>query len=228
MPADFPSASYSAVNVGLAGPRLPPPLRGYFGGAWNAISYRFRAAADLSDEWVELIARHGVAPPHEVRYGQERTVFAFFANIVSVFDAASFGMFAIGAALSPAEFPLASDAHRRGVSPKAALDAYTRAFPGDPILAAMDAVRTDAAMAELLRVRNIITHRVVPGRVFSVNLTIGGAHDGEEDATAAGAEWREIGLQIDADMTVRFRAHAARLLSDLLGGLQVFTTARFP
>src|SRR5690348_3104959 len=92
MPDDFPSAQYVAVHERFHASRVPdrqiPTLglgaveerRRWFGGAWTAVAWRFRACADHDEAFTRSVARHGNVPAMEERYLQERELFNFFMN----------------------------------------------------------------------------------------------------------------------------------------------------
>ena len=139
MPTDFPIEAHQAIRlaVHLRSPELP--LWHEFSGAWNAVRDRFLAATYYSDIFKEAALTHGIGTTHRMRYEEERALFGFFASALSCMDAAYYGLYAVGAFLSPAEFALATSEQRERVKPRFTASAYERAFPGDPIAAVLRA-----------------------------------------------------------------------------------------
>jgi hypothetical protein len=107
MPTDFPTEMYAAIHQKLQ-PLATSKSKIYaeFGGAWNVISYRYRALADYDEAFSSSIKVHGTAPIAPERYEQERDLFGFFSSGFSVFEALFYGAFAIGAFLDEQPFRL--------------------------------------------------------------------------------------------------------------------------
>src|SRR4051812_7294177 len=82
MPADFPVKEYEQIFARVS-PRLGPEMYDQFGGAWNAIAYRFRGMADYAESAGASFDRFRGPPPEE-RYRQERDLYGFFACAFSV------------------------------------------------------------------------------------------------------------------------------------------------
>jgi hypothetical protein len=218
MPTDFPSApfevAYSRV-VTLAG-RHPANVE-HFMAAWNAISLRFLALISDGDEFTASIGRTGSTASLEERYSQERHLFGFFSNVFSSFEAYFYGMFAVGAMLNAAAFPLTTPREQQAVAPGSTERAYSTAFSTDPLLTAFQAVFADPAYRELREVRNILTHRTAPGRRIFVSI------ESDEDLSP---EWKINNIVLDGATTAARRAHTARILGVLLDAAAKFAQAR--
>jgi hypothetical protein len=203
MPADFPIDSFEAVHMEVA-PHAERHALVYphFAGAWHAIAYRFLSLVECGDAFTESLLAHGTSPEAVARYQQERSLFGFFSNSFSTFEAFFYGMFAVGSMLAALSFPMASPRDQRRVSPKSTLDAYRVAFPSDPIIGVFTSIVEDPAYKELQEVRNILTHRTAPGRTFFV--TVGGLE-------APPDEWKIGNIPLDKRMAPSRREHVARL-----------------
>ena len=79
MPGDFPTIAHNAVNdkLKLCQPRNPKVWSEYAGG-WNAIAFRFSAAAD-ADATFTASVKLPVASLEEYQV-QEKALFAFFVT----------------------------------------------------------------------------------------------------------------------------------------------------
>src|SRR3989344_958539 len=102
----FPIASYELIFEIINSAPKDSKLYEHFAGAWNAIAYRFQAVVEHGNAFAALIATHGSTPPPEERYAQEKTLFDFYSTGFSTFEATFYGLYTIGAFISPAEFPL--------------------------------------------------------------------------------------------------------------------------
>jgi hypothetical protein len=219
MPDDFPTNTFEATHQKLA--RFNKnELYSHFIGAWHAISYRYLALVEYNERFTSSIIAHGRAPAQPLRYQQERDLFGFFNNGVSIFDAFCYGMFALGALLVPRDFPLASPQDERKVNCASTLRGYNSTFQNDPILNALQALMNDQAYKELGRIRNILTHRAAPPRNLSLAINIGSG------TAKPSAKILRLDLVIDNRTTAAHRDEIARLLSSVLQATQIFVETR--
>ena len=219
MPPEFPTAAYEAIySVIVKRAQADAQLYDQFSGAWNAVSYRYLAVIEYSEAFTRSIIEHGTAPGPVERYRQERDLFGFFGNGVSALEAFFYGLFAIGGILSPNHFPMATAEDQQRVSAGSTRGAYAKAFPGDPILAALDAVSKDAAYHEWRDVRNILTHRAAPGRRMYVGIP---------ESQPLPAEWKILNIPLNQDTTETRKRQLSQLLSSMLDAARTFVTARF-
>jgi hypothetical protein len=214
MPPDFPSAAFEATYRGAA--ELRGPYLDDFVGAWNAVSYRYRALLDYSDSFEASIRKNGAAPEAGIRYIQEKDLFGFFSSAFSIFEAFFFGMFAVGATLSPVTFPFATPADRQRVGVSSTIASYKRAWESDPIIATFEAMSQDPLYRGLRDARNVLTHRVAPGRKIYVSLS--------EDELPTG-DWKLFNSTLDERTTRTRRDGVSRLLEVLTNASQLFVEA---
>lgn len=189
-----------------------------FVGAWNAISFRYLTLCDEGDAYTAAIQAPNAAAGLEERYRQERHLFGFFSAGFSAFEAYFYGLFAIGAILVPAAFPLASPKEQQSVSPNSTNRTYLTAFAGDQVIAAFHAAFQDAAYVELKEVRNILTHRAAPGRTIFISV-------GRDNPPT---RWKINDIALDQNTAASRRADVARLLGALLNAAATFVEARIP
>jgi len=218
MPAEFPTASYEAVySVLVKRAQANAQLYEQFSGAWNAVSYRYLAVVECSEAFTASIVEHGTGPEPLERYRQERDLFAFFSNGVSAVDASFYGLFAIGAFLSPNHFPMTAPEDQQRVSAGSTRGAYAKAFPGDPILTVLDALSKNAAYQEWRDVRNTLTHRAAPGRRMYVGIP-----EGEPLPD----EWKILNIPLNKHTTETRKRELAWLLTSMLDAARTFAAAR--
>jgi hypothetical protein len=221
MPIDFPTADVEHVHT-----KLTPCFHthrdhyGHFAGAWQALSYRYKAVAEYDELFAAAVIQYGPGPGPEERYMQERVLFGFFSNALSLFDAYCYAIFAIGAIIKPLEFRLSSAADERNVSIKSTLSAYQKSFPGCPLGQAVNALKTDAAYASLSNIRNILNHRGTPPRSHSLTIQIG-----------LGAEQKssipKFGLTLNHTSTSSYRKEVSRMLSAAVRAAGRFVDEQF-
>jgi hypothetical protein len=218
MPADFPVQAFESVHGRLAHfSDRRPTLHVHFAGAWNALSYRYLSLIEHGDAFTASIVVHGAAPDAQRRYQQERDLFGFFSNGFSVFESFFYGMYAIGALLDPARFPLETPADQQRVTPARTVDAYSKAFPVDRILDAFRCFVNDSAYKECREIRNVLTHRSAPGRTIFVTF---------EGSEAPTDEWKISNIPLDKDTVPIRRRHISRLMTAALEAARIFVSAR--
>lgn len=149
------------------------------------------ACKDYSHLFAESIKSHGDAPPPPERYTQERALFGFFINGIAVLESTYYGCNAIGALLLPAAFPLSTDAERRQATPENTRDRFEKEFPHEDLTKAMKVVLNDPQHSEWREIRNILAHRVAPGRVIY----------GSTSSGAPPAIWKLKNIQIKLEVT---------------------------
>jgi hypothetical protein len=213
VPCDFPTAAYESVHNVIAQKCAAHALYEQYVGAWNALAYRFRSSVDYGDAVVASLMAHGTAPKAEERYRQERALFGFFSSGFSTMESTFYGLFAIGAFITPTAFPLTTPKEQQQVSPKRTTEAFTNAFAGDPILQAFATLFADPSFQRWREIRNVLTHRTAPGRRLYVSF-------GDEDVPAT--EWKLTNAPLDANLISTYRTDLARVLGDLLAASSKF------
>jgi hypothetical protein len=165
MPVDFPTDHYNDIfERTLPRATESPAIYEQFAGAWNAVAYRFLAMADDEAAFSSLVVH--IAPKPPIRYEQERSLFGFFSNGFSVFEAAFYGVFAGGALLSPSDFPIATSRDQQRISPQSTSSALAKAFPAEPLNTVLCNLLADPQFVEWREIRNVLTHRAAPGRTL--------------------------------------------------------------
>src|SRR4051794_2567 len=86
MPDYFPTEPYDRLGE-ITRPHSPSQAWGESAVGWNALGYRFRAAAEASDAFIESLARDRAE--HEERFVQETALYGFFVGGQSAIE--SFG-----------------------------------------------------------------------------------------------------------------------------------------
>lgn len=218
MPGDFPAAEYDSIHRKVEPlARRTSDVYEQFAGAWNAQAYRFLAMTEYEAAFSASIAGAGSSPTPADRFRQERDLFGFFSNGSSIFESTFYGLFALGAFLDPARFPIASAKDQQRISPPTTATAIAAAFAGDAINRSVDTVLSDASYLEWREVRNILTHRAAPGRIFFASI---GVDDVLPD------QWKIKGIPLDAKLAPSRRAELSRLLSTLLRSIDQFAQAK--
>jgi hypothetical protein len=218
MPASFPVGSFERTYASV---RTKAAVSGaaceHFVGAWNALSLRFLALTHGGDALsASLAAGYGGGDAHG-RYVQEQHLFSFFSVGFAALEAYFYGLFAIGAILRPADFPLTTPKDQQSVSPPVTERAFARAYAGDAILTVFQAVFADTSYREWREVRNVLTHRTAPGRTIYVGV-------GSDEQLAA--QWKLNNIVLDGRMVPHHQAQMARMLTLLLDGSAQFAEAQ--
>jgi hypothetical protein len=156
---------------------------------------------------------------------QECELFGFFVTGLAVVESIAYGLFAIGAMLDAANFPMQTPAELRNVSPKFAAARYTIAFSSENITTMLNQVVTAQEFIDWSYARNILAHRASPGRLLNCSVTIG-VHTSSVNNKQDEAMWKDIQIQIDKDTTAARRLWMAKTAIDLLAATDSFTDGR--
>jgi hypothetical protein len=219
MPPDFPAAEYNGVHarVNLT-PQPQPPRENWrrFARSWNAVAHRFRACADYDDRFRESLRMHGDGPGPEVRHGQERDLYGFFTNGMSVVDSFCCALHALGE--MPRSQPRRDAPSGEALWPRDVRRAFERLFARDQVTVILATVLESAEYGDCLRMRNTLAHREVTSRQFF--LKAGNPGPGEP------AMWGDS--RLDESLTRVHREWLAQVLSELLASARVFAEQRLP
>jgi hypothetical protein len=206
MPSDFAVAEYESIQKRVEPrSRISPKIYEHFGGAWNALAYRFIAVTEYEAAFSNSLADVGSSPLPSHRSRQERELFGFFSNGFSVLESAFYGLFSLGAFISEPNFPISTPKDQQRISPSLTASAMTKTFGGDPIISVITAILSDQAYLEWREVRNILTHRAAPGRTFFVGI-------GGDDALPD--EWKIKNIPLDGKLAPMRRSELSRLLKE--------------
>lgn len=133
--------------------------------AWNAALHRFYAMCDHDEKFRKLLNKHGPNPSDKKAvHFQDREIFEFFVNAVTVVDSYFFGCYMLGAAILPEKFPIVN---HRGINPLITAKKYVACFAGQQITLLLDDLLKAKEYAALSDTRNILAHRLLPGRLIS-------------------------------------------------------------
>lgn len=218
MPLDFPVAQYEFIYK-KAEPyaKSMHDIYSQFGGAWNGLAYRFLAATEYEAAFTSSLVKMGSSPEPIERHQQERNLFGFFSNGFSVFDSVFYGLFSLGSLISAKFFPMNTPKDQQKISPPTTAAVMEKAFPKDPINDVLKRIMQDPSYLEWREIRNILTHRAAPGRTFFVSMS---------SDEVLPDEWKIKDIPLDEKMAITRRLELARLLSDMLIGIEQFVKSR--
>jgi hypothetical protein len=204
LPSDFPAKAYEAVSTTVQGRRNKEPSYTDCFDAWRAVAVRFWALTEYDASFTKSISTHGAGPGEPERFAQERDLFGFFSNAMSVFEAYSLAMYVAGSWLAPAVFNAKIDE----ITIKRTLTAYNKIFPASTISQTLDATVRDQHFKEFKHLRIVLFHRAVRPRA----LFIGGPPD----------LMQRENIALDKTTTPVRRQHVARLLTSLTNAANTF------
>lgn len=213
LPSDFPRAPflsfYWRVQAKAQRDGYPDEWQGHFIGSWKATAYRFRACESHCRAFTRSMAAFGSAPLESEQYRQDTDLFGFFVNGLSALESLYYCLFAVGSRLSPTDFPFVTDKDLRRVEPTSVVSAFGTAYRSDALTVALQRVLAMPEYAEWKEVRNVLAHRVVPGRTIYI---------GNVPARMPPHELRVSGLRIPLtdQTTATRRAWLAPILTDVL------------
>lgn len=177
LPGDFPEADLEEV-VRFAS-ILDSKRRAQHGGQpcdeWRAfvsgyhgVRERFRAMTEAEEVYVGTVPESNET--RENMYRQNRALFDFFTNALSVIETLCYACFGLAAQLRPSAFPMSDEKALRAITPKATLDKFELIFPKEPLTEALRDALADPTLEELKDARNTLSHRGNPPRQYSVTF----------------------------------------------------------
>lgn len=203
-PDDFPVQPYLDIHCRIARTQSESDERSEFFFAWTAIAYRYKACVDHDARYTDSVTRAGNTPPYPDRYLQDEELFNFFTTGHSAVESACYAFYAVGAMIQPCSFPFTTDTHRRKVDPNWTADKFAKAFPGAPIVTALQTMLASQQYIEWKTIRNILNHRTAPGRFIS----IGGGQ--------TAVEWKTVNISLDQMTTASRLTWLAQTLEGLI------------
>jgi hypothetical protein len=188
----------------------------HFAGAWNAVRYRYTAMAEYAEAFATSIKIHGISPAEPLRYQQDRDLFCFASNAVSVFDSFYYALYAFGALLRPNEFQYLgqSEEEEWKITIKSTKQHYQASFINDAIVQNLETLSEDNAFKnDLVGMRNFLVHRATPARHFQM---------GNPDKPPAVIRIGSKDIALDEKVTELLTAEARRLLEAYLASMESF------
>lgn len=220
MPADFATAAFEHAYARVTPrARSHPNEAQHFSAAWNAIAFRYLGLVEYGDRFTASIASAASGTELVERYRQEQSLFGFFSNAFSAFEAFFYGLYAAAAILQPTIFPFSSPKDQQRVNPSRTESAFNQAFSGDAILPALHALLADPSYIELKEVRNILTHRTAPGRTIYVGIG---------SSKPLPATWKLNEIVLDGSTASHRRTRYSRMLGTALQAAADFSDKHFP
>ena len=214
----FPATPYESVQKRM-GPYQPkhPDLYRHYAGGWNAVQFRSIGCETCIAEYTKLFAQHGAAPATPVRAAQENALYGFFSYAQSTIESWFFAVHALGAMQKPSEFPMVTDANLRNVKPGVVLQRFASTYPNAAITKAMQATLSDPTYEEWKTLRNVLQHRVAPGRHHYLPSRL----------TPPDADWVGTNIILDQDTLSSRYPWLMSTVGALVRASEDFTTQRF-
>lgn len=216
MPLDFAVAVFDRLNARVAAmPGRSEPAWSQFAGAWNAVGYRFLAAARADDRFADAYESND-------RLRQELELFAFVSTACSAVECMAYAVHALGAMLAPDAFPIGSEKERKAVDLSRAARRLESRYPVDPLAALFCRIGEDDQWGELVDWRDIEIHRGTPGRL--IHLSAGGPAP-PPDIWQIGAH-RGTDVPVGPELTHTKREWLALTIKEVLVEFDAFLTRR--
>lgn len=216
MPPEFDGERYNEINAKLAPfSRSHEPAWRSFASGWMGVAGRFRAAAETNAVFAESIAR-STAPPGDERFLQDHALFVFCLAMLSTVECFSFAVYAAGAVIDPAPFPLSTEQDLR-FYPKDVVKALAAAFPNEPLAGSLGETIAHAQYQTILELRNYLGHRGgLPRMSYMSNIP-----GNDRPSTVPGnAQAPSAGWQFTLELTPALTGEAYRFLADRVRRLQ--------
>lgn len=219
LPGDFPRTHYLRFYVRtqdkVQRDGYTEEWQDHFIGSWKAIAYRFRSCDQHNRAFSRSVVKFGGAPPEPEQFRQDSEYFAFCVNGFSAIESAYYCLYFLGSHLRPTAFPLAPQIDYRSIVPKLVAAKFQTAFKDDRLTTELTRILESEDFRTWSTIRNILIHRVVPGR------NIYGSFD---PALPPPHEFRvgTMRVPITQETTGRRRSWLASSLTDLLSHADTF------
>lgn len=166
-PDDFPLEAYERVNAAISDPdeeRRKRPAWSEWAAASNGLAYRYIAFAEHADELIASLTA-SLAPPSPERVKQEEWLFNFFVEGQSSLECTLYGAYFLASLVDPSGVAEEIDPQR--ITTKYVRSVFAERFATEPINARLDAVLDSSKYKDWTTARNILAHRLAPGRHHS-------------------------------------------------------------
>jgi hypothetical protein len=220
-PGDFPKEHYYAVHARVTSSPRGDKAMLHYGGAWNAVRYRFVSCARSDETFANSFRTAGPAPACSERFIQEDALFGFFVNGLSVIESFFYGLYWIGSMIDITSFPVKTEEDLRKIKVDSTVKKYIdRKFGTCPLTNAFRLLRymdsgnfkNTTEYREWKEIRDYLAHRSCPGR--ALQLIIGGPQ--VEDS------WRDLDIPLNDQFTTTKRQWLASTLAELMKGAEIF------
>lgn len=167
LPQPFPMSAFDSVNRCVSR-SVPGGIHPWFefAGGWNAVAHRLRAAIEHDEAFRSTLLSSND------RYSQEKELFGFFGSGLACLESYCYANFAIGAIITPGSFPMTIQKDLKRINPESTADIFTKHFAGSQLSTALQNLIGDSTFQEWNGIRNVLFHRLTPGRQTSFSATV--------------------------------------------------------
>jgi len=226
-PPDFPTEAHNKVHQYLNKYKDTHNVQwSLFGLGWNGLSYRYRAAAEYDYEFTSSVKKFGNSPPPEERYNQEKALFGFFVNAVSVIGCFFFSTYFMASILKSEEFPF-SKSEELKLYPKDVALYFTKHFPKDNLTNKMNECLNADTYKQMNKMRIVLFHRGMLPRKFYAGGERNGMATMPINPRASSNQW-QFDFSVDEQTTTSLRQWLCSVIKDLLDSTFNFCTRKLP
>jgi len=190
VPKKFPKQNYSEINK-FANTKYKNNefVINQFLGGWNAIIYRYLVCIESDQKFLKLIKKYSDAPPQPFRYFQERELFNFFVNGLSIFDCFGYSAYMLCSVINPNNFIVTQNNLER-IKLKKVKNALIEFCSTENLSIKLNNLFNSRNFKDFKEIRNILAHRESPpGR--TIRLSVGSIRGRKSALWIAGIELNE-------------------------------------
>jgi hypothetical protein len=136
-----------------------------FLGGRRAIIYRYLACIDSDKKFRQLVQKHSDTPPQPYRYKQERELFSFYTNGLSIFDCFVYSVFMLCAMINPNNFVVTED-NLRSINLRKTIDSLINFYSEENISIKFNYFFNSQDYRSFAKIRHTLSHRESPGRII--------------------------------------------------------------
>ena len=150
-----------------------------FNSGWIGLAYRYSAMVEYDEQYKYSINSKSRNSPlsefSEITYKQEKAIFGFFVNAVSVVDCYFWSIYFIGTIIKPTEFPWDTETLKH-LYPTKVAKKFCEEFSEQTLTKQMNKFVNKTGYTEMKDMRDVLSHR----GTITIRLNIGGERDGME------------------------------------------------
>lgn len=226
-PPDFPAELYESVRQCLNKyANTHKDQIHSFRMGWKGLAYHYRASIEYNEKFIGSIYISNNSPSREERYQQEKYLFGFFTNAVSVIDCFFFSIYCLASIHKEKEFPLLRDKDLK-FYPNDVRSGFVQYFSNEELTNNLNKCLNSDMYKRMLNMRNVLSHR----GTLSRSINVGGESDGLTtipiNPEAPSNQW-QFNFSVDEKTTDVFRTWLSVTLKELVESSVDFCTQQLP
>lgn len=170
LPKNFPSKIYEEISDKILKYKDNFELQyNQFAGGWRSIVYRYLACNKHSSDYIKIVKKYRISPSQPFRYDQERELFNFFTNGLSIFECFGYSFYMICSIINQNKFKVRKNEEvLKNIILTNTISKLEKYYLEENITKELRKLINSQEYKDWNKVRNILIHRETRGRIFRV------------------------------------------------------------